>query len=29
VVASAGAPLRVTLAADLIGEALDADSGAS
>lgn len=29
VVASAGAPLRVTLAADLIGEALDADGGAS
>ena len=29
VVASAGAPLRVTFAADLIGEALDADGGAS
>jgi hypothetical protein len=29
VVASAGAPVRVTLAADLIGAALDADSGTS
>jgi hypothetical protein len=29
VVATAGAPLRVTFATDLIGEALDADGGAS
>jgi hypothetical protein len=29
VVASAGAPQRVTFATDLIGEALDADGGAS
>jgi hypothetical protein len=29
VVASAGAPLRVAFATDLIGEALDADGGAS
>ena len=29
VVATAGAPLRVTFATDLIGAALDADGGAS
>jgi len=29
VVATAGAPRRVTLATDLIGDALDADGGAS